>query len=279
MKKYNAIIVGVFLVLLISTVLLCYFSSTMLRKNIQKDMEEILDEVLIINKQGDKIKSEVAQIKKQVDTINEEVSQIKQHIESIDGEVSHITENLDNLENDIEFLEEETLEDIKSQISDESSKIVFLEKEIIKQASGAYDNYNFYYTDIGNYSVRFLKEYLYETLEPMPPEEDWEGAPGELIIFLNETKEDYLRIYLWHSFGVSTGSDSPIKLMNTDEGEIIEYVESESESVVYMDFGFENYTLKLRVIFNNKENDAVKKVKVKEIVRTIMFYDSQMKNR
>lgn len=277
MKKSNVIIVGGILVLLISIVLLCYFGGNMLRKNIQADMEEILDEVLIVNKQGDKIESNIAQIEQQVGTISEEVSQTKQHIDLIDEEVSQIIKDVGNLDDDIDFIEDEVLEEIKTQINDESSKIVFLEKELIRQASGVYDNYNFYYNEEANYysySVRFLKDYFYKTEDSIPAGEDHEGFPGSLKIFLNESKDARITIWLWHSFGVSTtAKNEPVKTMSTDEGEIAEYVKYEIDNKGYIDFGFEEYTLKVSVVYD-KENSAGVVGKVFDIVRTIMFYES-----
>lgn len=257
MKKTRIILIITFVVFFIIAII-CLVGNLLI-KNYQKDISRVI--------------SEIASVKEQVDIINKQVN-------AVGEEISQIKKNIENLDNNDVF-NQKILDELTGKIDDELNKIdriLFLEKEIIKQLSGAYDNFNLYFDEISNYSVRFLKAYLYKIEEPIPSGENYEGDLGTLKVFLNDTNEDYLIVYPWHSNGVSTGmKDNSVKYLYTDEGEPVEYVEYEIENVVYMDFGFENYTLKLRAVFNN-ENTEEKKAKVMDIVKTIMFYDNQMNN-
>lgn len=221
-------------------------------------------QLLGITSQLNSIKGDISTLQNQLEDIEDSIGE-KTNDESPEIEATNrlLNEVLDELEE---------LRDIESY---NHERISFLEKELIKQTSGAYDNYNFYYYegDYSRYSVRFSKDYYYETDDLIPAEEDHEEVPAAFRIFLDKDSNEFISLHLWHSFGVSTTmKDIPVKYMYTDEGEVIEYVDYEIDGINYIDFGFEDYFLKISCHFN-EDNTMDTRKKVMDIVKTIIFYE------
>lgn len=256
---WGTTIISIVLILVAASCSLYFFINRKNIRDLKADIGFMYDEVLSMKEQwesqGGDIKEDIGQIKTLINNIgsNDDDSQ------EIEATNRLLNKALDELEE---------LRDIGSY---NHEKILFLEKELIKQTSGAYANYNFYYYDEGNYSVRFSKDYLYEITEPQEGTSPY-GVGGALTIFFDKANNESITLFPWHSRGVSTTMKNiPVKYMYTDEGEVIEYVEYETDGIDYMDFGFEDYFLKISCHFN-KDNTPLGRKKVIDIVKTIMFY-------
>lgn len=260
MRKNEIIILGSILALIAFLFTLGFFVNRKNIEDINKHMEDI-------NKYMDEVHDEVLDMRELWGNIEEDFGQIETQISNIgsDSDEYPDIEATNRLINEV--LDE--LNDFRDIGSYNHDRISFLEKEIIKQTSGAYDNYNFYYYDEADYSVRFSKDYLYRITEP---ENSQGGVGGALTIFLDKTKDENVTIWPWHSHGLSTTMKSvPVKSMYTDEGEVVEYVEDEIDGMNHMDFGFPDYFLKVSVRYNKDNTNA--RQKAMDIVKTIMFYD------
>lgn len=247
-KKYIIVLIGF---ISLSFIIILFF---LLKSNIAlKSMQHDIQDLIYVTSYNEKQNKESLEV----------ITQIRAIVKNL---------NFDN----IECSEIDVSEDTSIQIDEilkGNKKIVFLEKEIIGHLSGAYLNYNTYYNEYyDNYSIRFLKEYLYVIEKPLLSSELNEGDFGSLTVFFSTTKEDYLQIYPWHSYGLSTtAKNSKVHFMETYEGEVIEYVEYEVGNKSYIDFGLKNYTIKLKAEFNSDNSDEMRK-NIFDIVRTIMFF-------